>query len=147
MLTDKKILFYFLFFIILVKCSKHNEKQKMKFKCNADKIESNPNPATKSLPSPKNLRNKRTLNGDDFKDFNIYLDLVNFNNEAELYGITNEVKEMLVEGMTKAVNTLKTLLKVKPISSNYIFSDEIIKAYKINDWNKSNIGSDLNKGM
>ena len=149
MLTDKKILICFLVCIILIQCTKSPVKNKIKFRCNADKIESDPITATKILPSPKNLKNKRTLDGEgnQFKDFNIYLDLVNFYNEAQLNGIDNVIIEMFVEGMTKAVNTLESLLQVKPIPSNYHFTDEEIQSYGINDWNKTIIGNTSNKGM
>ncbi len=66
---------------------------------------------------------------------------MNFEREAEIYDISNGVKQIFVQGMQKAVETLKSLLRVKPLERNYFFTDEQIKNYGINYWNKTNIGN------
>ena len=149
MFTGIKILIYFEIFSIVI-CENIGRKEKIKFKCNADKIESKPIPAKNFLPKPKNLKEKRKLDGDGFKDFNIYLDLLNFEEESTTYSISNNVKQMFIQGMNKAVDTLKTLLRVKPVEKNYFFLDDEIKIYSINNWNKSIIGTEMknqNKGL
>ena len=91
MITGNKIIIYFLFCHILINCDNSQKKEKINFKCNADRIESKPIPATNYLPYPENLKNKRALDGDGFKDFNIYLDLVNFYYEAGEYNIYQNI--------------------------------------------------------
>ena len=125
----------------MINCENSQKEEKIKYKCNSDIIEPKPIYATNYLPYPKNLKYKRALDGNTFKDFNIYLDLYNFNHEAAKYNIYNNIKQILIQGMTKAVETIKALLKVVPIQKNYIFNDEDIIKMSINYWNKTNIGS------
>ena len=76
--------------------------------------------------------------------------MVNFEHEAGVYDISNGVKQIFVQGMQKAVETLKSLLRVKPLETNYFFTDEQMKNYGINYWNKTNIGNEstsLGKGI
>jgi hypothetical protein len=44
-----------------------------------------------------------------YKDFNIFLDLCNFEEEIIKYNLQDN-KELFIQGMRKAVNTLKSLL-------------------------------------
>ena len=150
MINGNIILTYFLFCYILINCDNSQKQKKNKFKCNADRIESEPIPANNFLPYPKHLKKKRGLDGDGFKDFNIYLDLYNFYYEAGEYNIYENIQQLFVKGMTKAVETIKSLLRVKPIQINYVFTDEQIKKMSIYYWNKTNIGnetSNLNLGF
>ena len=131
-------------------CDISQKNKKIKFRCNADRIEPKPIPAKNSFPIPKYLKNKRALGSDDFKDFNIYLDLINFEIEAEQYNIPNEIKEMFCQGMKKAVETIKSLLRVKQLKTNYFITDSEITKLGIKDWNKTLIGdipTSLNKGI
>ena len=138
-----KLLICLLFLSVII-CGNVGKYTKTNFKCNADKIESKPIPANIILPKPKNLNKKRILDADGFKDFNIYLDLLNFEEESNTYGISPEKKHIFIEGMKKAIETLKTLLRVKPLETNYAFTDEQIKGFLINNWNKSIIGTEMN---
>lgn len=150
MITGKKIFIYVLFYLIFAICCTIKKDKKIKFKCNSDKIESKPMPAKNSFPIPKNVKFKRVLDSNGFKDFNIYLDLVNFEHEAGVYDISVEVKEIFIKGMQKAVETLKSLLRVKQLENNYYFTDEQIIQLGINYWNKTNIGTEpksQNKGI
>ena len=137
----KKILIFFLFYLCSVTCNKLHKKLKRAFRCKPDETKPIPIPETNILPYPKNIKNKRNLDADGFKDFNIYLDLENFNNETQFYEIDPNVKQIYIQGMQKAVNTLKSLLKVKPLPNNYCLSDEDIKRFQIYVWNQSNIGT------
>ena len=67
------------------------------------------------------------------EEFNFILDLENFNYEVELYNLQAS-KDMFIEGMNKAIITLKTLLRVKPPRYNYIFTDEQIRSINIYYW-------------
>ena len=118
------------------------------YRCGEDPIK--PIPLSEENIKPFDKNNpyyRRTLGNvdeDGFKDFNIYLDLMNFNYEVVKYNLSN-IKNLLEEGMIKAINTLQTLLKVKP-TANYFFSDEKLKNISINYWNASVIGN-TSKGM
>ena len=126
MLNEKKILIYFLFCLSFVICSKLNKKTKHLFRCNPDKIEPMPIPLKYAKPLPKNLKDKRALDGDGFKDFKIYLDLENFNHEANTYGIDDNRKNIFIQGMQNAVATLEKLLRVKPLTQDYIIPNSEI---------------------
>ena len=112
-INEKKNFIFILFYIFSITSQKPYKNIKTKFKCKLDKTKSLPIPASNILPYPKNLKNRRNLDSDGFKDFNIYLDLENFNHEADNYGINDNKKQILIKGMQKAVNILKSLLKVK----------------------------------
>ena len=149
LINGKKLLFYFLLYFSLINCNKFKRKKEKLFKCNSDKLEPKPIKAKNFIPISKSIKDKRHLDSEGFKDFNIYLDLFNFNHEVELYNIENYRKEIFIQGMKKAVETIKTLLKVKAPTTNFLLSDEDIKQFSIKYWNKSNIGSEmksLNKG-
>ena len=149
MFNGIKLLIYFLFYFSVINCNKFHKKEKKKYRCNSDKLEPKPIGAKNSIPISKNIKDKRHLDSDGYKDFNIYLDLENFNYEADLYNIDNNRKQIFKQGMQKAVDTIKALLRVKAPTRNFLLSDDDIKAYSINFWNKSNIGSEmtsLNKG-
>ena len=76
-------------------------------------------PIEKTASSPK-----RGLDSEkQFKDFNIYLDLENFNIEIEQNNLT-QYREIYVSSMTKAINTLTKLLKVVPFEYKYYINDE-----------------------
>ena len=99
------------------------------------------------LPIPNDIKRRLDYeNPSDFKDFNIVLDLENFNHEVELYNL-QATQVMFVEGMNKAINTLTTLLKVKKPKYNYIFYDEQLKDIHINYWNTSKIGNTSKNGF
>ena len=140
MLNEKKILIYFLFCLSFVICSKLNKKTKHLFRCNPDKIEPMPIPLKYAKPLPKNLKDKRALDGDGFKDFKIYLDLENFNHEADEYKIDDNRKNIFIQGMQNAVATLEKLLRVKPLTQDYIIPNSEIIKYQINYWDHKLIG-------
>ena len=144
--NEQNLLFYFLFIIAIVSCGKKNTNKKQIFQCGVDMIKTTPIPAKNVIPlKNKNIIKKRELDSDGFKDFNIYLDLENFNKEIEKFHLDDK-RELFVEGMQKAVKTLKLLLKVKPIEKNYGFYDENLIDLSINYWNGTAIGN-TSKGM
>jgi len=120
------------------------------YRCGEDKFEPIEVSVKDALPiNPENPNYKRTLDNvdaDGFKEFKIHLDLENFDQEIETYHL-EATKDLFAEGMKKAVNTLKTLLKVKPLQYNWSFTDEKIRNIKIYKWDKLYIGDDINKGM
>ena len=109
------IFFIFIFFPLLIIDSKEtSERNKPIFKCETDKTEPIPKFAINISPINKYKRTLDNLDQDGFKAFNIFLDLNNFDYEVELYNLTDK-KELFVSGLTKALETLTSLLKVKPI--------------------------------
>ena len=142
-LIQIKFIIYFSLFFILINCNQFPEKLKPIFRCNADSIKSTPIIINTTLPmESKNSNYKRTLDNidkDGFKDFNIYLDLLNFEDEIIKYNLTDK-RELFINGMNKAIKTIKTLLKVKIPDKNYQITDEQINQIQIYNWNKSMIG-------
>ena len=127
----------FLFFLLrifqvqskqLYRCGVDDEKFEIKRATNYVKI-------NKSHPAYK-----RRMDSDDFKDFHIYLDLVNIKNDIKKYNL-EQYESLYINSLTKAVKTLESLLKVKKSTYGYTFTDEEIKSIKIDDWNKTIVGS------
>ena len=138
--------FLFLFFIVSGELKKDTLNI---YKCGIDKVKPILLTSKNILPiDPNNIKYKRSLDNidaDGFKDFNIFLDLKNFDDEIIEIGLTDK-REFFVTGMTKAIDTLKILLKVRPVP-NYVFKDEQIKKILINNWDKTKIGDNVTEGM
>ena len=140
--NGKKLIF-FLFLISLIICEKNQRKRKPVFKCSPDTKKPIPIPAQNILPiDKKSLKNKRTLDSDGFKEFNIFLDLENFNYEAAQYNINENTKQIFINGMNKAVQTIKSLLRVKPPNNCYFTDDQILNL-NISHWDTSKIGPNI----
>ena len=79
----------------------------------------------------------------NFKDFNIVIDFENIKNDIEKYNL-KDMTDFYISSMTKAVDTLKSLLKVKPLDSskNYYLSDATLKALNLTKWDKSMFGDE-----
>ena len=101
------------------------------------------------LDKNSELYRRRLQNTDSFgyKNFNIYLDLVNLENDIKIYNLV-KYHDLIIDSMKKAVQTLESLLKVKQTNEYYIFTDESIKeANNIELWNKSIIGTESKYNM
>ena len=118
----------------LYRCGVDDEKFEIKRATNYVKINQN-HPAY-----------KRRMDSDDFKDFHIYLDLVNIKNDIKKYNL-EQYESLYINSLTKEVKTLESLLKVKKSSYGYTFTDEEIKSIKIDDWNKTIVGSNAEGDM
>ena len=111
-------------------------------RCGNDNIAPIPLSYKNLLPfNEKDKKSKRSLDSDGFKDFNIFLDLNNFNDEIKLYHLEDK-KDLFVKGMQKAIKTIQSLLKVKA-TKNYIFYDEDLRDILIYNWDKTKIGSEM----
>ena len=141
---------HFLIFIYLISCEEFNITSIPNYRCRIDTFEPIRVSLEKSKPiNIQNSNSKRTLdNGDQdgFKDFNICLDLFNFEEEIIQYNLQDK-RELYVKGMTNAINTLQSLLRIKPLKGNFVFKDEDIEEISINKWNSSLIGDKADKGM
>ena len=121
------------------------------FKCQHLESEEKNKLQTRKFEGDINLNeaNKRRVevktDEDGFKDFNIYLDLENvryeISNNANLKG--NE--DFFINAMKKAVKTLQSLLKVKPLEGNYYLVDEDFSKLNIAKWNTSLYGDEAHK--
>ena len=112
------------------------------YRCGANKKKFKPTRVPLDQIAPSKKGNKRALDS-EFHDFNIYLDLKNFDDEVKKYNLKKN-RELYVKGMQKAIKTLQTLLKVKSTSNHY-FYDYQITQLDINNWDKTKIGSELAK--
>ena len=83
---------------------------------------------------------KRRLYSGEFKDFHIYLDLVNIKKDIEKFNLQDK-EQLYINALTNAVKTLEALLKVKPLSRGFTFTDQQITNIQIPDWNKTVVGS------
>ena len=127
-------LFLLLFSLFQILNSQDNQ---IFYRCGVDDDNFQPLPATNFVPIEED---KRKLNDDEFKDFHIYLDLINIKNDIKKFHL-EEYEELFVDSLNKAVETLQSLLKVRKLKDGYSFSDEQIKNIYIDDWNKTMIGS------
>ena len=89
---------------------------------------------------------KRWLDSGEFKDFHIYLDLVNIKNDIQKFGLA-KYESLYINSLTKTAKTLETLLKVRRVNVSYTFTDEDIQKMNISDWNKTMVGSNATGGM
>ena len=71
------------------------------------------------------------------------MDLYNFEDEIKKYNLQS-YRGLFISGMNRAINTFKTLLKVKQVK-NYMFTDEEIIELEINNWDKTKIGNETIK--
>ena len=81
------------------------------------------------------------IESDGFKDFNIYLDLENIKYEISQMQKLAVNENFFIDSMTKAVKTLQSLLRVKPLKSNYYIYDTDLAQLNITRWNKTLFGS------
>ena len=91
-------------------------------------------------------KDDRKLSDEEFKDFNIYLDLINIKNDIYKFNLT-QYENLFIDSLEKAVETIQALLKVRKLEKSYSFSDKEIKDIKIEDWNKTIVGSTANDNM
>ena len=80
----------------------------------------------------------------EFKEFNIVIDFENIKNDIEKYGLKDK-EDFYISSMNKAVETLKSLLKVKPlktINGSYYIDDNNLKRLNLEKWNKTMFGNE-----
>ena len=119
------------------------------FKCAHSTVEENNPLPNRVVETPVNQNGERrrrindddTTDSDEFKEFNIHLDLTNIKYEIELLGL-KEHEEFFVSSMEKAVSVLKKLLKVKPLREEYQLEDRDFETLNITKWNTSLFGTE-----
>ena len=138
------IITYLLFLPFLINCLE-NLKDMPQFRCGSDKLQMPSKPIGEHFSTNKtnsNYRHVFNAKVEEFKEFNIYLDLQNFNYEIETYNLTSK-KDFFLQCLNKAINTLKTLLKVRPLNDDYIILDKNLQECGIKKWDKEKIGDEL----
>ena len=125
--------------IFLIKSNTSSERQKF-YRCGFDdeKIKPLILKGLKPINKTNNLR-KRKLDSDGFHDFHIYLDVKNIERDIRSNGL-DEYHDLFIKSMEKAVKTIESLLKVKPLDKEYFFSNANIESLNIRDWDKSVVG-------
>ena len=113
------------------------EEKRYFYRCGVDDEDVKPIPATNFVQVKKD---KRSLGQKEFKDFKIYLDLINIKNDIVKFNL-EEYEDLFISALQKAVKTLEALLKVEDTGRGYTFKDEQITGIKIPDWNKTMIGT------
>ena len=137
-----KFFFYLILFYEVIFCEKIPDNPYPKYRCGSNKIKPIPrSPIKKAQIQNDNGKIKRSLDSGGFKDFNIFLDLFNFDDEIKKYKLTDK-REFFVEGMQKAIKTIQSLLKVKTQES-FSFYDEDLLKYSIYNWDKTKIGTEM----
>ena len=107
---SKNIFIPILCFFILINCIEIDEKPNPLYKCNIDKLNIIPQGHNLIIPL-KNNNIKVFSETNNFKKFNIYLDLNNFDYEINKYNLEDK-REYFITGMNKAKETLASLLEL-----------------------------------
>ena len=120
---------------------------KTAFKCNHNGFNNKIKPADIIIDNGN--KPKKFNTEENFKDFNIYMDLNNFDYEVTKYNL--QVKKNFFEtGLRRAEAALENLLIVKKKQYNYAFKDNQILALNITKWDKRKVGTEAynqNKGL
>ena len=87
------------------------EEKKYLYRCGVDDKDITPLPATNFIPIDKGKKDRR-LNDVEYKDFHIYLDLLNIKKDIINFHL-EEYEDLFISSLNKAVETLQTLFKVK----------------------------------
>ena len=149
-ITKKDI--FFIHILLLINIINCNLKRPL-FKCEHS-IEDEMNPLPNYVdenPIKDKGEQKRRINDADnqvdeegFRNFNIYLDLENIKKEINDNGLSAH-EEFFTSSMEKAVEILKSLLKVRPLQKEYYFPNESFVELNIHAWNKEIFGTQAYK--
>ena len=143
----KNQLIYFLFCFSFIFCIEKIEETSSFYRCGENFFNITPRFINKALHNDDNFDYIKsfTQDNDIFKDFNIYLDLLNFEYEIKQYNLEDK-REFFINGMNRAIETIKSLLKVKKTKKDFFISDEYIKNItEINIWDKTKIGDEMER--
>ena len=124
----KNQLIYFLFCFSFIFCIEKIEETLSFYRRGENFFNITPRFINKALDNGDNFDYIKsfTQDNDIFKDFNIYLDLLNFEYEIKQYNLEDK-REFFINGMNRAIETIKSLLKVKKTKKDFFISDEYIK--------------------
>jgi hypothetical protein len=140
MIIIKNILNIVFFFITLLICNTSEEEQVI-YKCGKNNLKQKPQKIKNSLiiNHSNNTLHKRKLDNEGFKDFNIYMDLTNIKQGIKTYNL-KRYENLFLSAFNKVIDTIKKLLKVKPLKYAYYVDTESIKKMNVNYWDTSKFG-------
>ena len=149
--SNNNKLIYLLLNLSLIYCKQNINKNKSSFRCAIDKH--NFFKGYLDHISPIEIKNFFQYNDNnkenEYKDFNINIDLYNFYDELEKYKLTSR-KNFFESALIKIKNVYEKLLKVKILPNDNIVTDQQIINLKIKNWDKSKVGNEArkkNKGL
>ena len=134
------LLIYLLFLSSIINCQQNQPI----YRCMHDELEKQT--FLKGVVINKDEKEKRRIEDgtteQNFKDFNIVIDFENIKNDLKKYNLQN-MEDFYISSMTKAADTLKSLLKVKPLDSSkeYYLNDQNLKGLNLTKWNESMFGN------
>ena len=111
------------------------------YRCNYDEFKY-PIRFANSTIEGKSQNKILALNSNNFKEFNISLDLNNLYYEIDYYSLQT-MKNFFVSGLTKAKTTLEKLLKVRQLNYDFVFKDSDISGLKMKKWDTNLIGTKM----
>ena len=118
------------------------------YRCGTNKLKIEPKDLEpKFFLDEKDPTYKRKLDKSDknvFKNFNIYVDKFNIEKDIVSFEL-QQYRDIIINSIDKAANTLQKLLKVKPIDYGYQFSNKDLKDLGIHDWDQKKFGDDAKK--
>ena len=133
------LLFNVIFLFNLINC----HQQPRLFKCVHSNEDENKPIHIKGIEltdKQKEEQKRRMADSDDFKEFNIYLDLENIKYEIKKLHLEAH-EEFYINSMQKAVSLLKSILRVKPLVKDYRFSDYNLRdELNLTEWNHELFG-------
>ena len=137
------IFLFFVYTIFIFSKTIHCQTNKPIYKCIHEDYEEK-NPLPNIIIKSNETRKRKVQDSSEFKDFNIFLDLENIKKEITSNGL-DKYTNIFISSMQKAVNTLQTLLKVKPLDSTdgeYYVRDLDLQSLNISYWDRDKFGDD-----
>ena len=123
------------------------------FKCehkNDEGINALPNRVVKISQKQKEAQRSRIeseIDSEGYKDFNIYLDTTNIIKNIQDNHLEN-YQDFFIESMNKVIDSIKSLLKVKPMQEAYNINDEDLVKLGLSDWDTEKFGTAaIDKGI
>ena len=145
---QKRIQFCLFLYILISIIEKINSKRKqIYYKCGVNANYSIPGIA-KSINEDINPPLFRRKLGDaGFKDFNIYADFKNLEANLKKNNL-NDIYGFFENSIIEAIQTLQSLLRVKPLNCNEILDKNITEDFNIKIWDKEKFGiNETNKSF
>ena len=110
------------------------------FSCGTDDLEILPK-ADEGIPINRARLLQNKIDSDGFKDFKIYFDPFNLVKDLKNYNLI-QYKNMFLNGIKKAIETLQKLLKVKPLKNNHLVKLSSLKRIGIDIWDTEKFGDE-----
>ena len=137
---NKRNILLFIFTSINLWHSINSEQEKMIYKCGKNELKIKPTILKNGISiDQNNPLYQRRLDSNGFKDFNIYLDLTNIE-KGIIENNLIKYRNLFLNSFQKAIKTLESLLKVKPLKNKYYIEHQTIREMGIDYWDTSKFG-------